>query len=85
MNGPIEEIAEDDDFLNGIDGWRPFLIALGNTFSEVLSDQTNSPVTVELQFGRSCAIAICTFVKTSNVFMLEMDRGDNWFVNIELQ
>ena len=86
MNSPIEEIAADDDFLNGIDGWRPFLLALGDAFSEVLSDQTSSPVTVELQFSGSRVLSQYALSLKPPTFlhMLEMDRGDNWFVNIEL-
>jgi len=86
MDNPIEEKAADDEFLGGIDGWRPFVLALGDSFSEVLSEQTSSPVTVELQFSGSRVLSqfALSLKRPTFLHMLEMDRGDNWFVNIEL-
>ena len=53
MKNPMDAISADDEFLQGIDGWRPFLSELGNSLGEALSEQTNSEVAVDLQFSGS--------------------------------
>lgn len=82
----MDAISADDEFLQGIDGWRPFLSELGNSLGEALSEQTNSEVAVDLQFSGSRVLSQFGLSLKSPAFlhMLEMDRGDNWFLNIEL-